>query len=171
MESFKTRSGMFLRGDDMPAPRTISFNPFSGKSRVVVPERKATRDDWKTCDMPEMHVVTEFRMDLTPEQMDTLSWGHVPLEMEDKWFSYMEDGRLHIHRSWTGFCIYIVEFSRDGRHRVTINRDPDEYTNTDLDKDMEMLAALIGMFSASENDPYAVWIGDTARTLGDRSRE
>ena len=121
--------------------------------------------------MPEMHVVAEFRMDLTPEQMDTLSWGHVPLEMEDKWFSYMENGRLHIHRSWTGFCIYIIEFCRDGRHRVTINRDPDEYTNTDLDKDMEMLAALIGMFSASENDPYAVWIGDTARTLGDRSRE
>ena len=85
--------------------------------------------------MPEMHVVTEFLMDLTPEQMDTLSWGHVPLEMEDKWFSYMEDGSLHIHRSWTGFCIYIVEFSRDGRHRVTINRDPDEYTNADLDKE------------------------------------
>ena len=104
---------MFLRGDDMPAPRTISFNPFSGKSRVVVPERKATREDWKTCDMPEMHVVAEFRMDLTPEQMDTLSWGHVPLEMEDKWFSYMENGRLHIHRSWTGFCIYIIEFCRD----------------------------------------------------------
>ena len=32
----------------MPAPRIISYNPISGKTTVVTPERKATRDDWKT---------------------------------------------------------------------------------------------------------------------------
>lgn len=45
--------------------------------------------------------------------------------MEDKWFWYMEGDTLYIHRSWTGFCIYIVEFDfGTGRHKVTANTAP-----------------------------------------------
>lgn len=31
--------------------------------------------------------------------------------MEDKWFSYMDENTLYAHRSWTGYCIYIIEIN------------------------------------------------------------
>ena len=149
----------------MPAPRIISYNPISGETTVVTPERKATRDDWKTCDMPAMSIVASFRLHLTPERMDNLSWGHIPQEMEDMWFSYMDGNHLFLHRSWTGFCIYAVTFGDGDVHTVRINRDPEQYGSTDLQKDLEMLGALIGRFSSSEDRPYDAWLGDTVEAL------
>ena len=47
-----------------------------------------------------------------------LKLGHIPQEMEDKWFGYIEEDTLHIHRRWTGFCIYIVKIcSSSGSYR------------------------------------------------------
>ena len=44
--------------------------------------------------------------------------------MEDKWFSYMDGNTLYAHRSWTGYCIYIIEINVEtGVHDVTVNRD------------------------------------------------
>ena len=73
--------------------------------------------------------------------------GIIPKQMEDKWFIYFEDGWLRFHRSWTGFFIYAVKL--DGSPagvRVTdswVNRDPAQYTSTDLDYDQKMLRYLI----------------------------
>lgn len=149
----------------MPAPSKVSFEPFSGRAKVVVPRRKATREDWRTMDMPERHIETEFRMELSPEQLDTLGWGHVPSEMEDRWFTYMEEGRLHLHRSWTGSCIFIVTFGRDGCHRAIINRDPEQYSSDDVENDIETLRELIRRFSAPTNCPYLDWLDDTADAM------
>ena len=33
--------------------------------------------------------------------------------MEDKWFSYMDGNTLYAHRSWTGYCIYIIEINEE----------------------------------------------------------
>lgn len=139
----------------------------SGKDTVIVPEKKATRTDWPSAtDMPERHIDVPFHMDLTPEQIDTLSWGHRPFEMEDKWFTYMEDGILHIHRSWTGNCIFEVRIGECGEHVVRINRDPMQYKSDDHDKDLEMLANLIRIWSSESNDPYGMWLDETADNLG-----
>jgi hypothetical protein len=40
---------------------------------------------------------------------DKLMEGLVPVEMEDKWFVYFEDGWLYFHRSWTGALIYWIK--------------------------------------------------------------
>lgn len=75
--------------------------------------------------------------------------------MEDKWFSYFEDNKLYIHRSWTGICIYIVEFNFKSnfiskfitnKHRVIVNRDENQYSCTDIDEDIEQLNYLLNLW-------------------------
>jgi len=40
--------------------------------------------------------------------------------MDDKWAMFLEGNVLHLHRSWTGICIYQVTFERrEGRFLVT----------------------------------------------------
>ena len=40
--------------------------------------------------------------------------------MDDKWAMFLEGNVLHLHRSWTGICIYQVTFERrEGRILVT----------------------------------------------------
>ncbi len=110
---------------------------------------KAKRSDWKICDMPEQ--TEHFTVDivLTKDEFEKLKNGFIPKEMEDKWFIYFEDNKLYIHRSWTGFCIYIVSFTDDYKiSDVIVNRNPDEYTETNIKRDMIALQmrinALVG---------------------------
>jgi hypothetical protein len=67
--------------------------------------------------------------------------------MEDKWFVYLEEDCLYFHRSWTGTCIYMVRLREvSGGYAVAeswVNRDPDQYKNTDLDYDTNVLTFLI----------------------------
>ncbi len=63
--------------------------------------------------------------------------------MEDKWFMYCEDHKLFIHRSWTGYCIYIVELSDNGKLKTIVNRDPQQYKETDIEQDKLQLNILI----------------------------
>ena len=39
--------------------------------------------------------------------------GHRSRDMDDKWFAFVEDGRLFLHRSWTGRGIYEAQFAHD----------------------------------------------------------
>lgn len=39
--------------------------------------------------------------------------GFVPAAMEQKWFAWFDGTVLHLHRSWTGNCIYRVTFVPD----------------------------------------------------------
>jgi len=70
--------------------------------------------------------------------------------MEDKWFIFLEDDVLYLHRSWTGFCIYQVSFKKDGaQYRVVealINRDPSQGSATDDGYDVDLLNYLIDEF-------------------------
>jgi O-acetyl-ADP-ribose deacetylase (regulator of RNase III) len=44
--------------------------------------------------------------------MTLIRRGHLPLDMDDKWFAFMEADRLFLHRSWTGFGVYEVRFGQ-----------------------------------------------------------
>ena len=72
--------------------------------------------------------------------------------MEDKWFIYLEDGQLCLHRSWTGTWIYALRLGPGrqlARGGAWVNRDPDQYGCTNLDVDRQQLARLIdGLLSA-----------------------
>lgn len=67
--------------------------------------------------------------------------------MEDKWFVYWTDDALYFHRSWTGICVYLVRFARDGDvwKMVTaeVNRNPEQYTETSDERDAEMISYLV----------------------------
>jgi hypothetical protein len=107
----------------------------------------AEETDWKTEPMPELHTFVTPRLLFNAKQIFRMKRGVVPREMEDKWFVYWKDDCLYFHRSWTGFCIYIVRFVCDdigGKAAVaTVNRDPDQYGGTDDEYDRRMIAYLI----------------------------
>lgn len=49
---------------------------------------------------------------LTPDEVDGVLRGVRPVAMKDKRFAFADNGRVHVHRSWTGREIY--SFRRDG---------------------------------------------------------
>ena len=102
----------------------------------------AHRDDWKTEAMPERHETFVLNRSFSAEEMDALRRGNIPQAMEDKWFWYMEGPVLWAHRSWSGSCIYRIEFKEDDHHTVTVNRDPGQYRCTDIEEDVESLNKL-----------------------------
>lgn len=101
----------------------------------------AERDDWKALDMPEKCKLFILKREFSAQQMAALRKGHIPQEMEDKWFWFMEADNLYAHRSWTGICIYRIEFKADGNHAVTVNRDPEQYSFTSIDEDIAQITA------------------------------
>ena len=106
-------------------------------------KRKAVKTDWETRKMPKKHTEYTIKKHFSPEQIEILRFGHIPEVMEDKWFWYMEDDTLYIHRSWTGNCIYVLSFEAGNTIHVTANRDPQQYTCTDEQEDAAYLCALL----------------------------
>jgi len=109
--------------------------------------RNAVKSDWKTLNMPAQHDTFILDRVFTSEQMDILRKGFVPKSMDDHWFWYMENNTLFAHRGWTGYCIYIIEFSADNHHKVTVNRDPSQSKRTNIEEDKEELNHLLGYWS------------------------
>ena len=83
----------------------------------------------------------------SPQEYALLSQGLVPKQMEDKWFVFLEDVRLYLCRSWTGYCIYEVAFiEQDGQHVIAeawVNREPGQYNSTDDEYDVALLRYLM----------------------------
>ena len=107
----------------------------------------AKPDSWKTLPMPAKVAVLEYAAEFSAEEFERISRGFIPEAMEDKWFIYLDADTLCLHRSWTGHCIYKVEFAREGgghvvRHAIA-NRDPVEYTQRDNAYDARLLDFLI----------------------------
>ena len=115
--------------------------------------------------MPELQTMTLMARKFTDKGIETLRWGHIPHQMEDKWFYYMEGETLFIHRSWTGNCIFILEVDECYMHRLTVNRDPSQYTNIDLAKDVELLNGLLDVWTRPFYDPYTQWLDETIKRL------
>lgn len=125
----------------------------------------ARRGDWKTEPMPARHEIFILKRAFTDEQMAALRRGHVPEAMEDKWFWFMEGSALFAHRSWTGFCIYRIDFMDDGAHVVTVNRDPAQYGVTDIEQDAETLNELLDRWTETPYDHYGAWLTEIAEML------
>lgn len=107
-------------------------------------EHIATRRDWETYPMPEKNTSFKLKKKLKKDSINRLKLGHVPEEMEDRWFSYYEDDKLYIHRSWSGNCIFIVTFNTlTNRHKVIVNRDENQYACTDINEDIEVISELL----------------------------
>ncbi len=68
------------------------------------------RGDWKNEPMPSSVRKLSVNKSFTLEEMERIRRGLRPRDMEDKWFLFFEDDCLHMHRSWTGTCIYRARF-------------------------------------------------------------
>ncbi|MBP5154991.1 MAG: NADAR family protein [Clostridia bacterium] len=77
----------------------------------------------------------------------------------------MEGDTLFAHRSWTGVCIYRVDFKPDNNHLVTVNRDPEQYKCTSIEEDVQQLNGLLNWWTQDSYDYYGEWLAETADTL------
>ncbi len=125
----------------------------------------ACRGDWKNEPMPRQHDTFTLHRHFSEEEMEVLRCGNIPKAMEDKWFWYMEGNTLWAHRSWTGHCIYIIEFREDDCHAVTVNRDPGQYTCTDIEEDIAKLNSLLDWWVQTPYDHYNQWLSETFDVL------
>ena len=92
-----------------------------------------TKDMWKTVDIPDNVLDFTLYKKYTEQDMDILRRGRLPLTMDDKWFWYFEENKLYMHRSWTGFCDYIVEFNvAKDTHKVIVNGDENQLVNMSI---------------------------------------
>jgi hypothetical protein len=110
---------------------------------------------------------TTIRLDrnLSSDEMQRVRQGLVPVLMEDKWFIFWEDDTLFFHRSWTGFCIYVVHFTTDDNScrmvDADVNRDPAQYRGVSDDQDAKLISYLVdalilrqeAMFPSDEPSP------------------
>ena len=125
----------------------------------------AVKSDWKTQEMPACCEHFILNRAFSDQQMHALRKGNIPRQMEDKWFWYMEGNILYAHRSWTGICIYIIQFSADQHHKVTVNRAPEQYKCTSVEEDRTTLNKLLDWWSGSPYDYYNEWLSETVDTL------
>ena len=125
----------------------------------------ARRGDWKTKPMPEQHEAFVLSRSFSDEEMDVLRRGNIPRAMEDKWFWYMEGPTLWAHRSWTGHCIYRIDFREDNEHAVTVNRDPEQYRSAGIEEDIETLNRLLDRWARPPYDHYGAWLSETYDAL------
>ena len=66
----------------------------------------ATPVDWRAVPLPHARRKLDFQREFTAEQVALMLRGLMPLGLDEGWFAWMDDGWLHIHRSWTGYEIY-----------------------------------------------------------------
>jgi hypothetical protein len=120
------------------------------------PQRKATKRDWENHPMPKKRVRLEVRRFYPAEDWDRISLGHIPGEMEDKWFIYADGMQLHFHRSWTGYEVFIAQFELEGENlrlaEAWVNRDSKQYESTDADEDREALYSLVDHLREDHED-------------------
>jgi 8-oxo-dGTP pyrophosphatase MutT (NUDIX family) len=141
-------------------------------ARMAWSKRPATcKEDWNTRPLPRKR--TEIALDLHYDAgaMARIRKGFLPAMMEEKWFVWFDSPVLHLHRSWTGICIYQVRFQPDGDGwRATsakVNRNPGQYTETDDETDRRLIADLVdGLLVHGPEGPRVDPIAQAIRRAG-----
>lgn len=114
----------------------------------------ARRGDWKTTPLPEMRATLAIDRVYTAEELARIEEGLIPADMDDRWFMFHEAPWLHIHRSWTGFCVYDVRFEPSGAGfkvvEALVSRDPAQYTETDDQSDQRTLGLMLDRLARRE---------------------
>lgn len=109
--------------------------------------------------MPAHHVELPLNLPFTKAEMEGIKHGFIPFSMDDKWLMYFIDGQLFMHRSQTGFLLFVVYFIQDGeRWRAThaeVNRDRKQSDNEDDNEDRRQIAEMIDVHLVS----YAQYFG------------
>jgi hypothetical protein len=109
--------------------------------------KPASRSSWKTLPLPSNRKPLELSLLFSDDEGERIRHGHIPEDMDDKWFIFFEDGWLYFHRSWTGQCIYGIRLdgSPNGVRTVEawVNDDNEQYNSPGLETDLQMVQQLI----------------------------
>ncbi|WP_343713355.1 hypothetical protein [Inquilinus sp.] len=107
----------------------------------------ATRLSWKTLPCPTLRESLDLSLVFSDAEGEKLQLGHIPEDMDDKWFVFFEDGWLYFHRSWTGACIFGLRFDGSpGGVRVVeswASRDEEHYKSIGAESERELIVQLI----------------------------
>ena len=126
----------------------------------------AVKSDWQTVDMPEKHETFILHRKLSETDVAVLKMGNIPQQMEDKWFWYCEGNTLYAHRSWTGYCIYMLQMNPGAKkHHVTVNRLPEQYGCMDIAEDEKNLNMLLDWWTQPKYDYYHEWLEETLKAI------
>lgn len=108
------------------------------------------KSDWKTKPLPRKREKFILGWHFSTGEMQRIRQGFLPQSMDDKWFIYFSENILHIHRSWTGICIYKAYFNREQigftLTHAEVNRNSDQYSETDAYHDRHQLDHLIKFY-------------------------
>jgi len=110
---------------------------------------------WKTEEFSKPHSI-QVHYPIFEKMFCRIRFGLLPEVMEDKWFSYYENGSLCFHRSWTGFKIYEAKIEKDESEwgycitELIVERDTDLRRDADDDEDCGifkhlLIGGLLGM--------------------------
>lgn len=101
---------------------------------------KATKDSWKN--IPIGSIVKEFDINiiLSKEDMELIKLGHIPYEMEDHWFMYVdeEEKTINYYRSWTGIQAYKAYYKEDEKvtiYKLIVNKDENAFRYREKEDD------------------------------------
>ena len=132
---------MWKMGAGNSAKRFNGENPIPQKTKV------ATKDSWNVEPMPDKHTTIPMEVSIPSAAMRIVKYGHIPDAMEDHWFMYCDETTIRYYRRWTGFCIYVAKYEDDGETcritELTVNREPEQYTCTDNERDIALFMALL----------------------------
>ena len=114
----------------------------------------AHKDSCSIQRFPGVAAMLHYRREFSVEEFKMISRGFIPQEMEDKWFMYLEDTVLYMHRSWTGICIYKVELQEMANgwavRQAWINGNSVQYKRKDDCYESERLDRLISFLVMDE---------------------
>jgi hypothetical protein len=121
----------------------------------------ATRKSWPNLKpLPAQHARLSLQRAYSEQEYELVSTGFVPQGMEDRWFIFAEEGRLYLHRSWTGFCIYQLALAKEGSSYVVVqalvNRDQGQYSGSNDAYDEKLVTFLIDHLLLNKNYPLPV---------------
>lgn len=113
-----------------------------------IPEKSAQRCDWRIKPLSDNYVKFNIQLALSAEQIYTLKHGFIPTSMEQKWFVFYENNKLHFYRSWSGRCIFTVKIDTlSNLHNVTLYTYDEKI---DLPQSKMLIEQLLMHFSKKE---------------------
>jgi len=108
---------------------------------------QATRASWKTLPTPDKREWFDVPDMFPHATADRMKGGHVPIDMDDRWFIYFEEGWLHFHRSWTGSHIFALKLDECAQGVRVIeawaSRELEQYRSAGIEHDRQTVVRLV----------------------------
>jgi hypothetical protein len=107
-------------------------------------KKRARRENHLNHPMPAKRERLTLRRGFDNDEYERLKLGLIPETMDDKWFIYFDEHsmELRFHRSWTGYCIYIVTVAENGHgceiKQAWVNADREQYPSEDRIHDVNV---------------------------------